>query len=198
MKGTGRWFIESNEFSCWKAGLKRSLWLHGIPGAGKMVLCSTIIDEIYSLQSDIECVYFDFDFNDTQKQSIDGFLRSILLQICSSRNDFVTHAEPLFEKCIHGTQRPSPDALVETLHTLLKGHRRIYLVLDALDECTEWMQMSELLKKLISSHGNLNVLLTSRLEQDIKIMLLDHIEIILSIQSDEVKGDVELYVRKTA
>ena len=46
----------------------------------------------------------------------------------------------------------SPDVLVETLHTLLKGHHRIYLVLDALDECTEWMRNVRAAEKINQLH----------------------------------------------
>ena len=40
---TGQWFIESDAYSRWKEGAISSLWLHGIPGAGKttagLLLC---------------------------------------------------------------------------------------------------------------------------------------------------------------
>ena len=151
---------------------------------------------MHASQSDSECVYFYFDFNDMQKQTVDTFLRSILVQICACRQDFVTHIGPLFEKCNDGAQHPSQGSLVKILDTLLSGPRHTYLIIDALDECMERTGMSELLKKLIISRNNLNVLLTSRFEQDIKLILLDSIDIITLIQSIEVKCDVELYVRK--
>ena len=193
VEGTGLWLIESNGFACWKAGTKRSMWLHGIPGAGKTILCSTIIEDILNSQSDIECVYFYFDFNDSQKQTVDGFLRSILIQLCACRHDF-GQIQSLFNKCKDGTHGPSQDALVDTLLAVLKSSHRTYLILDALDECTERNQMIQLLKSLINSFVNLNLLITSRPEQDIKTELQDNIDIKLSIQSDRVKDDVELYV----
>ena len=195
VEGTGRWFLESNEFNDWKEGTKQSLWLHGIPGAGKTVICSTIIEEIHNSKSDIECVYFYFDFNDKQKQTVDGFLRSVIVQICACRHDFITNVQSVFDKCNHGTQQPNEDVLVEILLALLQG-RRTFLFVDALDECTERSQMAQLLKRLIGSVTDLSLLITSRQEQDIKAELQDPMDLILSIQSAEVKVDVELYVRK--
>src|SRR5436190_7149179 len=56
--GTGQWFVMSHEFSQWLRP-KRSLWLHGIPGAGKTILCSTIIENVKTRCSrDDACVYF--------------------------------------------------------------------------------------------------------------------------------------------
>jgi hypothetical protein len=36
---TGDWFLESDSFLTWSDANNASLWLHGIPGAGKTVLC---------------------------------------------------------------------------------------------------------------------------------------------------------------
>jgi hypothetical protein len=36
--GTGKWFIESEEYSRWKDEQNSFLWLYGIPGCGKTVL----------------------------------------------------------------------------------------------------------------------------------------------------------------
>ena len=65
--GTGQWFTSSLEFSQWLQP-KRSLWLHGIPGAGKTILYSTIIENVISgCSPESRCVYFYFDFSDSAK-----------------------------------------------------------------------------------------------------------------------------------
>ena len=46
---TGEWFTESKEFHQWKTEPASFLWLHGIPGCGKSVLCSTIIQNVIEL-----------------------------------------------------------------------------------------------------------------------------------------------------
>ncbi|KAI9729156.1 MAG: hypothetical protein M1834_007063 [Cirrosporium novae-zelandiae] len=47
--GTGTWFIQSQEFEDWKLKKSPFLWLHGIPGCGKTVLSSTVIEEIRTM-----------------------------------------------------------------------------------------------------------------------------------------------------
>ena len=46
---TGNWFIQSNTLVNWTSSTGVSPWLTGIPGAGKIVLCSTIIEHVKGL-----------------------------------------------------------------------------------------------------------------------------------------------------
>src|SRR5271168_5040350 len=41
--GTGNWFLESKAFNDWKTTPGSFIWLHGIPGAGKTIICSSAI-----------------------------------------------------------------------------------------------------------------------------------------------------------
>ena len=45
-QGTGNWLLKSNEFSKWLSGATTNVWCPGMPGAGKTVLASKIIDHI--------------------------------------------------------------------------------------------------------------------------------------------------------
>ncbi|KAE8443901.1 hypothetical protein EG329_001211, partial [Mollisiaceae sp. DMI_Dod_QoI] len=42
---TGQWLTNSPEYADWKAGRSQFLWLHGIPGAGKTILLSHIVED---------------------------------------------------------------------------------------------------------------------------------------------------------
>ena len=67
---TGNWFIQSNAFHQWTNGTGMSLWLNGIPGAGKTILCSTIIEYVKELclhHTDRQIACFYFGFSDSQK-----------------------------------------------------------------------------------------------------------------------------------
>ena len=67
-EGTGKWFTISEEFKSWIERPDTSIWLHGIPGSGKTILCSTIIDyileSICTPESGKYCLFFYFDFHD--------------------------------------------------------------------------------------------------------------------------------------
>ena len=82
--GTGSWFINSSEYIKWRDNEVQSLWLQAIPGAGKTILCSTIIDDIKEFctsRPEYCFAYFYFDFGDRMKQTVDSFLRSIIIQL---------------------------------------------------------------------------------------------------------------------
>ncbi|CAN9450612.1 unnamed protein product [Alternaria alternata] len=81
---TGLWLLESAKFSEWKERTASRLWLYGIPGCGKTILSSTIIENLLQYCHDdtnIVTAYFYFDFNDTQKQDPELMLRSLLCQL---------------------------------------------------------------------------------------------------------------------
>jgi len=164
---TGNWFIGSTDFADWRDNKIRSLWLQGIPGAGKTILYSTIVEEVttFCATRSHELAYFYFDFNDVEKQIVDNFLRSVILQIFIRRSDIPSDIQSLYDQC-RGSQ-PTREALVATLLSLLKSSTRTYVLIDALDECSERSEMVNLLKQLINLSDNMNLLITSRKEQDI-------------------------------
>ena len=133
--GTGEWFISSHEYSSWMLP-GRSLWLHGIPGAGKTVLCSTIIENIKSrCPPRIPCVYFYFDFSDPQKQKAVNMLFSILAQL--SLAGVPSEARQLYEVCCQGTRDATVTQLTEALLSVARQMNPIYIVIDALHECSD-------------------------------------------------------------
>jgi hypothetical protein len=82
--GTGSWFIESADFISWTTNPNSTLWIHGIPGAGKTILSSTIIENIKALRAtkpSHKYIYFYFDFHDHHKQTVTGLLRSLIAQL---------------------------------------------------------------------------------------------------------------------
>jgi hypothetical protein len=42
--GTVKWIFDVKHFKSWAEGEGDDIWIHGIPGAGKTILCSTIIN----------------------------------------------------------------------------------------------------------------------------------------------------------
>jgi len=85
--GTSQWFFQGSTFKQWKTN-ECFLWVHGKPGSGKSVLCSSIIQDITTL-SDAGCAcmaYFYFNFQDIDKQKLGDLLPSLLFQL-SVRSD---------------------------------------------------------------------------------------------------------------
>ncbi len=96
-------------------------------------------------------------------------------------------------------EKPSLSSLIDTFMSLLRSSRRIYLLLDALDESSEQEDMLNLLAQIIAlgqQSSGINLIITSRREQTIAAVLGDLIYEIVPIQSDKVDADIELYIEQ--
>ena len=198
---TGIWFLKSQMFSNWKISPGSLLWLYGIPGCGKSVLSSTIIEAINShssSESDWAVLYFFFDFNDEKKQQTDKMVQSLTVQLSSQNISVPQSLLSLYKSCANGERQPAYHSLVNTLHEMLAGFNRTYIVLDALDECEKWPFLLSLIEKLASWRDlNLHILVTSRKERDIEELIepLTNFDTRICIQSSVVNRDIQAYIQ---
>ncbi|KAF3191749.1 hypothetical protein TWF225_000970 [Orbilia oligospora] len=216
-EGSGSWFLESKQFVEWKTQRSSFLWLHGIPGCGKTILSSTIIE---ILESDLACqplLYFYFDFTDTGKQTLENMLRALISQLYYKYGDPSLQLESLYSSCTQSGQcvQPTCRSLCETFSRMVEQAKEVWLVLDALDECstrggslTEGL-LSWMNEILNSEQWNIHLLTTSRPENDIKseVENLTYInnriakdalsprDYTIAIQSSLVSHDINAYIR---
>lgn len=100
--GTGKWFLGHPAYSNWKSNHASFLWLHGIPGCGKTILSSTIIEDLSSRYP----LYFYFDFSDTRKQNFDMMLRSLIIQLYRNHEGARSYLDSLYSSSRRGGQQP--------------------------------------------------------------------------------------------
>jgi hypothetical protein len=200
--GTGLWLLGSATFERWKENVASRLWLYGIPGCGKTILSSTIIEHLLqhcNENTSMVTAYFYFDFNDTQKQDPELMLRSLLCQLLQRSDVLPKGVDALFSSCENGNRQPSLHALLEVTRQAAQAFTQVYAVLDALDEC---MQRSELMDMLETMAGwqleNFHMLMTSRKERDIESSLEDYVkeEDAVCLQRDVVDQDIQRYVEQ--
>jgi hypothetical protein len=199
---TGLWLLESGTFQKWKENAASRLWLYGIPGCGKTILSSTIIEHLLQhCQDNTSTVttYFYFDFNDAQKQDPELMLRSLLRQLLQRSVTIPRGVNALFSSCDNGQRQPSAHDLLEVTQQAAQEFTQVYVVLDALDECT---QRSELMGMLEVVTGwqldNMHLLMTSRKERDIESSLKSYVdeEDTVCLQSDIVDKDIQRYIQQ--
>ncbi|EGO00913.1 hypothetical protein SERLA73DRAFT_178911 [Serpula lacrymans var. lacrymans S7.3] len=79
-EGTGDWVLDDERFKEWQAGDKRTLWCSGIPGAGKTVLASYIVNHLTNKckDSNLAVAYIYCDYKDQSAQTVYGLVASIL------------------------------------------------------------------------------------------------------------------------
>ena len=189
--GTGEWFVSSHEFTSWMLP-GRSLWLYGIPGAGKTVLCSTIIESLKARLGRFPICFY-FDFRDPQKQSVVNMLYSLLAQL--SENKVPEEVQRLYESCAHGNRDAPVSQLKEaflsiTKRTAFEQHTP-YLVIDALDECGDREMLMSVIMEMCQN-TSINLLATSRQEEDISSVLETYA---IPIQTVRVDNDIKTHIR---
>lgn len=208
-EGTATWFSQGSSFVEWKSeSTTPLLWIHGKPGSGKSTLCSTIIQGVMALRDAglASMAYFYFDFRDTDKQHCHNLLPSLLVQLSARSDSYCDILSRVHTTHDDGARKPSTSTLIACLKEMLAlpGQGPVYIILDALDECTNTSgipsarkQVLDLLKDLVGLHlSNLHICVTSRPEIDIRVALepLEFHPISIHDQSGQ-KKDIEDYIR---
>jgi hypothetical protein len=124
---------------------------------------------------------FFYDFREDQKKDLRGLLSSVLFQLGDQSDSYYNILSAFYSAHREGAQSPTDNKLVQCFKRLLKaqGQAPVYLIIDALDECSSASALSsprdevlKLLEDLIDSQlPNLRICVTSRPEVDIKSVL---------------------------
>jgi Cdc6-like AAA superfamily ATPase len=202
-EGSGLWFLQIDAFTKWKTRRNSFLWLYGIPGCGKTILSSTIIEDLEKAIPRPPVLYFYFVFNDTRKQTLESMVRSLISQLNSKYGDSSKELDSLFSSCENGHRQPTCESLCNAFLRMIEKVKEVWIVLDALDECntrkggpTEGL-LSWMSDILVSEQSNVHLLITSRPEQDIKsgVSKFAHNDNVVPIQNDLITDDIRAYVR---
>jgi hypothetical protein len=199
---TGLWLLNNYDFKSWQERAASRLWLYGIPGCGKTILSSTVIEHLLQHCHDDTrkvTVYFYFNFNDVQKQNPELMLRSLLRQLLQRSVVIPDAVDASFSFCGNGNQQPSLHALLELAPQVMCLFTHVYIVLDALDECLQRSELMDMLKTVVGWRLKMvHVLMTSRKERDIEISLETYLNEreTICLQSDVVNGDILRYVQQ--
>jgi hypothetical protein len=199
---TGLWFLEGEQYASWKTDAASLLLLYGIPGCGKTVLSSTILQNLLQRGDDNSgqvVAYFYFNFNDVQKQHAEPMLRSLICQFARQTAEVPASLDTLFSSHDNGRRQPSLDALLQVARQMMQQLLQVYVVLDALDECAQRPELMEMLKTVVGWQlPNVHLILTSRQERDIESSLERFMDPqkCICLQSEVVDKDIQQYVRQ--
>ena len=199
---SGHWFLESESFKTWKKQRNSFLWLHRIPGYGKTVFSSTVIEELKRHEAPV-VLYFYFRFDDIHKQTLEYAVRALLQQFRARLSGNWKRLDLLFSSCAEGRQQPTIESLCTVLREKFQQTEEVWIVLDALDECDEKegppnQALLSWIESLVQAEeSNVHMLVTSRPEHyiDSKIREFANDQYIIQLQSDLVNDDIRACVR---
>lgn len=125
-------------YRTWVNASKQTLFCPGIPGAGKTVITSIVVDDLRTTfrnepSTGIAYIYCDFRRQDDQKVRV--LLASLLKQLAETRSSLPQSVKKLYDRHKDKRSQPSLDEVLETLHSVVGIYSKIYFIIDALDEC---------------------------------------------------------------
>ena len=122
-------------------------------------------------------------------------IRSLIVQFSAQCLQLPESLQSAYSRSQNGQNQPTIEDLTNLLGQLLKSFNSTYILLDALDECTDREDLLEFIKVLTAwnIHG-LHVLVTSRKEYDIATSLESLVTRQLCIQSALVNDDVRVHI----
>lgn len=146
-----------------------TLFCPGIPGSGKTLQMSILVSYLlHKFQDDqtASVVYLYFDYKQ-QQQKTEYLLANMVKQICQKlmRGGLPTQVQELYEQHEKTSTRPLIKELSKVLISLIKLFSRVFIIIDALDECEDHDgNRTRLLDQLFSlqKETHLNLFATSR------------------------------------
>jgi Cdc6-like AAA superfamily ATPase len=196
--GTGFWFTKGKIFAEWLTSTNENLWLYGIPGAGKTVLASSLIETTLDNAKDNQAVaYFYCDYRDSAKQNMAKILGSLIAQISLQRDQAFDILHNHYENFTNGGKKdsdPDVDDLIPLISLLIATFSQTSIIIDGLDECEDNVAdvLDSWLRVVKECQGALRTIVLSREDHVIRKRLTQ--ENFHAVAIEAQTGDLRLYV----
>jgi len=136
--GTGQWLLDSQEFKTWVETNKQTLFCPGIPGAGKTIITSIVVEDLYTRfqnEASIGIAYLYCNFQRQQEQKPEDLLASLLKQLVQGEPSMPNSIKSLYECHKDKRTRPSFDEISKVFLSVVTDYSKAFIIIDALDEC---------------------------------------------------------------
>ncbi|KAF8436098.1 hypothetical protein BGX38DRAFT_1285442, partial [Terfezia claveryi] len=211
-QNAGAWLLSSESFCNWRDSNTipvedciRVFCCLGIPGAGKTVISSVVIDELYSQFYEypsigIACLYADY--KDQNNQILVHILGSFLRQLLTTVQE--TIPKELIETLVnikHQGRKVAMEDILALLRILLQQLKRAFICIDAVDELEPKVQQQllDVLKELGTNYNNTRFLITGRdhIENEVKkrLQAMQQHKIVISATRQDMEEFLQQQIR---
>ena len=172
---------------------------------------SVVLDHVTKYETDEEktCVifaYYSYRYPDRDLPA--NLVSSWIKQLCLKRESLPKDIQDFFRKAYSNAKTPNLDDLMPRFFSLLGLYNKVFIVIDALDECrattTEATpgrpkyrrEVLNLLQQLVSTtsfKANTKLFITSRPETDIKDTIKSYP--VIKVDVDQVNPDIRKFLR---
>jgi hypothetical protein len=186
--GTGQWFLNHSRFVKWRDEANTTLFCPGIPGAGKTMISAITVDQLLksALNSSTGVAYVYCNYK--EEQDTFGMLAAILKQLARPNMEPIRR---LHNRRGDGLMELSLDGVIGCLLDVFTCYTKVYIVIDALDECQDGSRR-QLLFKLseLRTGRDIRLMVTSRFITEIEESFRMALQ--LEVQAD--KADVQRFI----
>ncbi|KFY10697.1 hypothetical protein V492_04887 [Pseudogymnoascus sp. VKM F-4246] len=194
-KGTGQWFLDSTEFQTWLNTDNKVLFCQGLPGAGKTVLTSIVVDYLLAnfQGENVGIAYLYCDVHRQDELNIDGLLASLLKQLARGIHPLPESVDSLYNSHEGGQIRLTLNEISSTLRSIAALYSRCFIVIDALDECqTSNGCRTRLLREIFAllATSRVNIFSSSRSIPDIEY----HFKNSMQLEIKASDHDIRIYI----
>lgn len=135
--GTGQWFLDSSQYHDWLDNKGRVLFCPGIPGAGKTILSSIVVDDVnkrFRQDEKVGIAYIYCKFGQQTEQTKENLVASLLKQLAGGLPDLPQSVKDLYSRHQRSQTLPVLNELSMALRSVAAIYSRTYILIDALDE----------------------------------------------------------------
>ncbi|KAG5792480.1 hypothetical protein H9Q69_008490 [Fusarium xylarioides] len=132
-EATGSWLTsDDSTFERWKNGSNSKLWLSGIPGSGKTVLCGLVIETVLKQSDDLTAVCFAFcDYKNPDSCLPENILAALVVQLGLQGEEAFDLLEEYFDM-LHPDDnlptKPRLDDLVELVGCMSEVYEKVFVI----------------------------------------------------------------------
>jgi Cdc6-like AAA superfamily ATPase len=189
--------LDSAEFQTWLNNGTQTLFCPGIPGAGKTIMTSIVINHLWTTfqnNATIGVAYLYFNFRRQHDQRLDDLLLCLLKQLVQEQS-LPDSVRVLYDHHKNKQTRPSSEDISIALQSVTGAYSRVFIIVDALDEC---QTIGGCRVKFLSEIFNLqaktgaNLFITSRIHGEIAKLF----DSSLSLEIRASKEDTETYLNR--
>lgn len=137
---TGLWLTDTNEsFHLWKSAINAKLWLTGITGCGKTILCASVIESLLQ-ETDAQTglAYFFCRYEEPATHAPTNLLSSLATQLAIQKPEAFNLLQLSYDK-LHPprglVRTPDVEDLLKLLEEICGLFDKVFLVTDGVDEC---------------------------------------------------------------
>lgn len=191
-EGTGQWLLDSPQYQNWIQTEGQTLFCPGLPGAGKTILTSIVVNDLstrFKGNQNIGIAFLYCQFAQKGKQTYHDLLASILKQLSQGQHPLPESVRRMHEK--HKNKgMPTSAEISSVLRAVTHLYSRTFIAIDALDECEESdSSRTKLLSEVfaLQADSSINIFATSRFHKDTEVYFSEALKLKVGAHPEDVR-----------